>query len=90
MKGMQRQPMSVAQPLYRLREITMYHVARLPCTYITDISLEIWKRRYIIQLSISPQSTCNCALVTHVFETELFLPYFIMKIERIFVHIACH
>ena len=55
--------MSVSQPIYRVQEI-----ARLLCTHISDISLEIWKCRYII----SHQLTCNCVVVTRVFQTELF------------------
>ena len=67
MKGMLRQPMSVSQPIYWLWEI-----AHLPCTYITDISREILKCWCIIQLSISRHLTCNCTVVTQVFELELF------------------
>ena len=55
--------MSVSQPIYRVQEI-----ARLLCTHISDISLEIWKCRYII----SHQLTCNCVVVTRVFQTEQF------------------
>ena len=55
--------MSVSQPIYQLREI-----ARLLCTHITDISLEIWKCRYII----SHHLTCNYVVITRVFQTELF------------------
>ena len=53
--------------IYRLQEI-----ACLPCTHITDISLEIWKCRYIIQLSIYFYLTCNYTVLRQVFETELF------------------
>ena len=55
--------MAVSQPIYRLREM-----ARLLYTYITDISLEIWKCRYII----SHHLTSNCVVVTRLFQTELF------------------
>ena len=55
--------MSVSQPIYRVQEI-----ARLLCTHTTDISLEIWKCRYII----SHQLTCNCVVVTRVFQTKQF------------------
>ena len=55
--------MSVSQPIYWLREI-----ARLLCTHITDISLEIWKYRYIMLHHL----TSNCVVVTRVFQTELF------------------
>ena len=56
-------PMSDSQPIYCIWEI-----ARLPCTHITDISLEIWKCRYII----SHYLTCICVVVMRVFQTELF------------------
>ena len=55
--------MSVSQPTYWLREI-----ACLLCTHITDISLEIWKYRYIMLHHL----TSNCVVVTRVFQTELF------------------
>ena len=49
--------MSVFQPIYRLQEL-----ACLPGTDIIDISLEIWKCRYIIQLSISPHRGSNVSI----------------------------
>ena len=55
--------MSVSKPIYQLREI-----ARLLCTHISNISLEIWKCRY----TISHDLTCNCMVITRVFQTELF------------------
>ena len=72
--------MLVSQPVYGLQKI-----ACLPCT--SNISLQIWKCQYIIQLSISSQLTCNCPVVTGVFETE---PCSTCQIEIIFVHIACN
>ena len=54
--------MSVSQPIYRVQEI-----ARLLCTHITDISLEIWKCRYIISHHLT-----NSVVVTRVFQAEIF------------------
>ena len=58
--------MPVSQLIYQLREM-----AHLPCTHVTNISLEIWKCWYIIQLSISQHLTSNCMVETQLFEVEL-------------------